>query len=70
MNFALSVSPSKEMGNRTRQRKKSPTSVRIEQTTSVFDRPLIALPIELQGQSREQVVGDCSGNCGYVNLTD
>ena len=51
MNFLLSVSPSKEMGNRTRQRKKSLTSAGIEPTTSGFDRPLLALPTELRGQT-------------------
>ena len=41
MNFPLSVSPSKEMGDRMRQRKTSPTSAGIEPTTSGFDRPLL-----------------------------
>ena len=40
MNFPLSVSPSKEMGDRTRQRKKSPTSAGIEPLTFGFDRPI------------------------------
>ena len=35
------ISPSKEMGDRTRQRKKSPTSAGIEHTTTGFDRRLL-----------------------------
>ena len=40
LNFPLSVSPSKEMEDHTRQRKESPTSAGIEPRTSGFDRPL------------------------------
>ena len=57
----LSVSPSKEMGDRTRQRKKSPTSAGIEFTPSGFDRPLLyQLSYE---DRRQQVVSDYGGNC-------
>ena len=38
INFLLSVSPSKEMGECMRQRKKSLTSAGIEPTTSGFDQ--------------------------------
>ena len=38
MDFPLSVRPSKEMGDRARQRKKYLTSTGIEPTTSGFDR--------------------------------
>ena len=41
MNFPLSVSPSKEMGDHTRKRKTYLTSAGIEPTTSVFDCPLL-----------------------------
>ena len=37
MNFLLSISPSKEMGDQTRQRKKHSTLAGIELTTSGFD---------------------------------
>ena len=59
MNFLLSVSPSKEMGARTRQRKKISDLIG-------FDRPLLyRLSYEA---SREQVVSDNGGNCGNVNM--
>ena len=67
MNFPLSVSASKEMGDRTRARKKSPTSEGIEPRTSGFDQPLLyRLSYEAR---REQVVGDYGGNCGNVSVT-
>ena len=59
MNFLLSISPSKEMGDRTRQIKKSLTSAGI-------DRPLLYRP-SYEGR-RKQVTGDYSGNCGNVNV--
>ena len=67
MNFPLGVSPSKEMGDRSQKvKKKSPTSVGIEHTISVFDRPLLyRLSYET---SRVQVVDDYGGNCGNVNV--
>ena len=66
MNFPLSVGPSTEMGDHTRQREKSPTSAGIEPTTSEFDRPsLYRLSYEA---SREQVVDDNGGNCGNANV--
>ena len=37
MNFPVSISPSKKMGDHTRQRKKSLTSVGIEPLASRFD---------------------------------
>ena len=53
INFLSNVSPSKEMGDGTRQRKKYPTSARIEHMN---DRPLLyRLNYEVR---REQVVGD------------
>ena len=67
MNFPQSVSPSKEMGDRTRQRKRSLTSAGIEPTTSEFDRPLLyRLSYETR---REQVVGNYGGNCDSVNVS-
>ena len=66
MNFPLSVSPSKEMGDRTRQRKKSPTSPGIEPTISGFDRSLL---YRLSHEARRKhVVGDCGGNDSNVNM--
>ena len=41
MEIPLSVSPGKEMGDHTRQRKKSPNSAEIEHTASRFDHPLL-----------------------------
>ena len=68
MNFPLSLSPSKEMGDSTGQRKKSLTSEGAEPTSSGFDRPLLyRLSYEAR---REPVVGDCGGNCGNVNVKD
>ena len=56
VNFPLRVSFSKEMGDRTRQRKS------IEPTSSGFDGPLFyRLSYEA---SREQVADDYGGNCG------
>ena len=66
MNFPLSLSPRKEMGGNTGQRKKSLTSAGIEPTTSVFDRPL---HYRLSCEARlEQVVDDYGGNCDNVNV--
>ena len=45
----MSLSPSKEMGDSTGQRKKSPTSVGFGPTTTGFDRSLLSY--ELQGQT-------------------
>ena len=62
MNFPLSVSPSKEMGDPTRQQTKSPTSAGVEPTTSGLDRPLLyRLSYEAR---REQILGGYDGNCG------
>ena len=59
MNFPLSVSPRKEMGDSTSQRKKSPIAAAIKPTTSGFDRPLL---YRLSYDARqEQVVGDYGG---------
>ena len=67
MNFPLSVSPSKEMGDHTRKSKTFPTSVGLEQTTSRFDRPLF---YRLSYEARmEQAVDDYGDNCGNVNAT-
>ena len=53
MKFPLRVSPSKEMGDRTKQRKN-------------FDRLLL---YRLSYEARpEQDVGDYGGNCGNVNV--
>ena len=41
MNFPLSISPSKEMGNSMEQRKTSLISGRVEPSTNGFDRPLV-----------------------------
>ena len=58
--IAANVGPSKKMGDRTRQRKKSLTSVGIEPTTSGLDRPLLyRISYETR---REEVLGDNSGN--------
>ena len=67
MTSLLSISPSKEMGDCTRQRKRSHTSVGIKLTTTVFDRPLLC---QLCPKARwEQVVGDYGGySCGNVNV--
>ena len=66
MDFPLSVRPSEEMGDRTRQRNKSLTSAGIEPTTSRFDRPsLYRLNYEAR---RKQVDGDYDGNCCNVNV--
>ena len=62
MNFALSVRPSEEMGDCTRQRKNDPTSAGIEPTIFGFDRPLLFRLIYEARQ--EQAVGDCGCNCG------
>ena len=60
MNFSLSISPSKEMGDRTK------TKVGIEPTPSRFHRPLLfRLSYEAR---REQVVGDYGVNCSNVNV--
>ena len=55
MVILLSVSPSKEMGNRTRQRKKM-ISAGITPTTSGFDCPLLDR-VSYENR-REQIVGD------------
>ena len=61
MNFPLSVSPSKEMGD-PQGKKKSQTSAGNEPTTSEFDRPLL---YKLKNEGRtEQVVDNNGGNCG------
>ena len=66
INFPLTVSPGKEMGHLTRQRKKSPTSARIERTNFGFDRPLLyRLSYEAR---RDQVVCNYGGNWGNVNV--
>ena len=66
MNSPLSASPGKEIGDRTRQRKKSSTSAGIERTPSGFDRPLL---YRLSNEERrEQVVSDYGGNCSNVNV--
>ena len=63
MNFPLSVSPSKEIGDRARQGTKSLTSVGIEATTSGSDRPLF---YRLSYEARqEQVVGGMKVNPLY-----
>ena len=54
------------MGDRTRQRKKSPTSAGIEPKTSGFDRPLLYR--QSYEARQEHVVSDYSGNCGNVNV--
>ena len=66
MKSLLNVSPSKKMGDPTRQRKKSPTSAGVEPTTSGFDRPLL---YRLRYDARRgQVDGGYHGNCGNVNV--
>ena len=66
MEFPLSVSPGKEMGDHTRQRKNSPNSAEIEHTTSRFEHLLLyRLSCEAR---REQVTGDYRCNCGNVNV--
>ena len=64
MNFPLNVSPSKEMGDRTRQRKKFTTSAGIEPMISGDDRPLL---YRLSYEARREQV-DCGGNCANVNM--
>lgn len=59
MKFPLSLSPSKEMGDRTRQKKQNKT---------IFDlggNPTHRLSHE---GWREQVMGDYDGNCGNVDM--
>lgn len=53
MDILLRVSPNKETGDRTRQRKQSSTSARMKPMTAGRDEA-----------TREQVVGDNDGNCG------
>ena len=69
MKILLNISPSKEMGDRTRPRKKYFPSMEltgIEPTTSGFDELLL---YQLRNEARrEQVVGDDGGNCSNVNV--
>ena len=61
MNFSLSISPSKEMIDRT-----SLTSAGIEPTNRGFDQPLLC---RLSYEARqEQLVGDYGGNYSNVNV--
>ena len=53
MIFPLCVSPGKEMGGCTRQRKKSPTLAGVEPTTSRFDHRLL---YRLNYEAREEQV--------------
>ena len=50
MNFPLSVSPSKEMGDRTRQ-KTNLTSIRRESNPRPLDLMTVALPTQLRSQT-------------------
>ena len=66
MNLPLSISPSKEMGDRTRQRKKSLNLAGIEPPTSGFDcRLFYRLSYEAR---REQVGCDNGSTCNNVNV--
>ena len=56
----LEIIISKETGDRTRQRKKPPTSAGIQHDLSIW--ATVALPTELEGR-RDQVVGNYGGNC-------
>ena len=67
MNFPLSVSRSKKMGDSVRQRKKCPTLAGNEPSTCGFDRPLL---YRLSYKVRwEQVAGDHQGGtCSNVSF--
>ena len=64
--FPQSVSPRKEMGDRTRQRKKSLTSAGIEPTTSGFDRPLL---YRLNYEARREQVVDLLQRLALITIT-
>ena len=65
-NFPQSVSPRKEMGDRTRQRKQFLTSAGLEPTTSGFDRPLL---YRMSYETRREQVVDLLQRLALITIT-
>ena len=70
MNFPLSISPRKEMGDSTEQTKQSLTSVGNEPLIFGFDDHCSTVTELVRGQTGTLVMGDHGhcGNCGNVNV--